>query len=98
MTDVSRLPAVVAENWDWQMRGACRGMDAAVFFHFDNERGLVRRHREESAKEICSRCPVRAECLEHAISTEETYGIWGGLGEDALRRLIAAKRRSPAPE
>lgn len=31
------------------------------------------------AKRICARCPVRAECLEHALATNEHEGIWGGL-------------------
>lgn len=35
---------------------------------------------EEIAKGICERCPVRAKCLEYAMSTRVT-GIWGGTTE-----------------
>lgn len=31
------------------------------------------------AKRICEGCPVKAECLDHAITHRETAGIWGGL-------------------
>jgi hypothetical protein len=37
-----RLPAPVAEIWDWQLRGVCRGLDGNLFFHPDHERGPVR--------------------------------------------------------
>ena len=33
MADTRRLPVPVTDIWDWQMRGACRGMDSALFFH-----------------------------------------------------------------
>lgn len=31
------------------------------------------------AKSVCARCPVREQCLEHAVDTNERWGIWGGL-------------------
>jgi WhiB family redox-sensing transcriptional regulator len=93
MAELSRLPVVVAESWEWQLQGACRGMDAAAFFHSDNERGMARRAREERAKQICGHCPVRAQCLNHAVEVRETHGIWGGLGEAELRKLVAERTR-----
>ncbi|GAA2667240.1 WhiB family transcriptional regulator [Actinosynnema pretiosum subsp. pretiosum] len=91
--ELSRLPVPVAESWDWQLEGLCRGMDSALFFHTPNERGSSRQNREARAKEICGRCPVRRQCREHALEVEETYGIWGGLGESELRKLIAVRHR-----
>jgi len=44
------------------------------------------------AKRTCMACPVRAACLEHAITAGEEYGIWGGVGQKELRRLIRARR------
>ncbi|MBB5960214.1 WhiB family redox-sensing transcriptional regulator [Saccharothrix tamanrassetensis] len=88
MPELSRLPQPVAESWDWQLKGLCRGMDSALFFHSPNERGAAREHREARAKAVCARCPVVVECRDHALTVEETYGIWGGLGESELRRLI----------
>lgn len=44
------------------------------------------------AKRTCMACPVRTACLEHAITAGEEYGIWGGVGQQELRRLIRARR------
>lgn len=32
-----------------------------------------------TAREICSRCPARQECLEYALKYRGMYGIWAGL-------------------
>ncbi|MEU5694934.1 WhiB family transcriptional regulator [Actinosynnema sp. NPDC020468] len=93
MPELSRLPEPVSESWDWQLRGSCRGMDTALFFHTPNERGSARQARESRAKQICAACPVRQECRAHALAVEETYGIWGGLGESELRALISRNHR-----
>ncbi|WP_199444265.1 WhiB family transcriptional regulator [Umezawaea beigongshangensis] len=93
MTSTTRLPKPVSESWDWQMDGLCRGQNSAVFFHPDNERGSARSARESRAKEICNHCPVLAQCRSHALEAQEPYGVWGGMGEDERRRLIASSRR-----
>ncbi len=67
MNDRAELPILVSESWDWQVRAACQGMDASMFFHPENERGCSRRRREEQAKRICSDCPARQECLGWAL-------------------------------
>lgn len=30
------------------------------------------------AKRVCAECPVRAACLDHALTYNEQHGIWGG--------------------
>ena len=37
MTNVTRLPGPIADVWDWQLEGNCRGMDSAFFFHPEGE-------------------------------------------------------------
>lgn len=81
MTQISRLPGSVAHRWDWQLEGACRTSDPDTFFHPEGERGPRRRAREAAAKAVCSSCPVAAECLEHALTVREPFGVWGGLSE-----------------
>ncbi|MFG3136061.1 WhiB family transcriptional regulator [Streptomyces sp. NPDC048211] len=44
------------------------------------------------AKRVCMACPVRRQCLNYAVDAEERWGIWGGLGQQELRRLIRARR------
>lgn len=89
MANVSRLPGPIADIWDWQLLGACRGRDSAQFFHPDGERGLSRNKREAKAKSVCAACPVRAECAAHALSVREPYGVWGGFSESERLRLLA---------
>lgn len=79
MTDVSRLPAPVASSYEWQLQGACRGADAALFFLPEAARGSHKARRERAAKAICARCPVITPCAEFAFATREPYGVWGGL-------------------
>lgn len=48
------------------------------------------------AKSLCGGCPVRAQCLEGALSRQEPAGVWGGeLFEDG--RPIAKKRKAGRP-
>ena len=92
MSDVSRLPVVVADEWDWQLEGACRGFDSSLFFHTDNERGFAREMRESRAKAICGSCPVLQQCREHALTVQEPYGVWGGLSESERQQLLHSHR------
>lgn len=81
------LPPAVAESWDWQLEAACRGADPGAFFYLDNERGEARGTRIRAAKLICRSCPVRSECLKHALDSHEHHGVWGGLTEEERRIL-----------
>ncbi|WP_420035155.1 WhiB family transcriptional regulator [Streptomyces sp. cg28] len=92
MADFSRLPGPNADLWDWQLLAACRGVDSSLFFHPEGERGAARSARETSAKEVCMRCPVRAECAAHALQVREPYGVWGGLTEDEREELMGRAR------
>jgi WhiB family redox-sensing transcriptional regulator len=89
MSNVRRLPGPIADIWDWQRLGACRGRDSAQFFHPDGERGSSRSRREARAKAVCVTCPVRAECAAHALTVREPYGVWGGFSEAERLRLLA---------
>jgi WhiB family redox-sensing transcriptional regulator len=89
MTNVTRLPGPIADVWDWQRLGLCRGRDSAQFFHPDGERGASRGRREAAAKAVCRACPVRAQCAAQALSSHEPYGVWGGFTEAERLRLLA---------
>ena len=39
------------------------------------------------ARRLCGRCPVRAECLEAALSNDEEFGVWGGVSAEERRQL-----------
>ncbi|MFJ1754767.1 WhiB family transcriptional regulator [Kitasatospora sp. NPDC088134] len=94
MTVISRLPGATEEEWDWQLRGACRSADARLFFHPPGERGQAHDDRDRAAKAVCARCPVRERCLGHALETRERYGIWGGRTEEERQSLLRRHRRN----
>ena len=94
MADIRRLPVPVTNNWDWQAKGACRGMDSSHFFHAERERGPSRATREERAKQVCRSCPVLEECRRHALTVQEPYGVWGGQTEAERLALIRASRHA----
>jgi WhiB family redox-sensing transcriptional regulator len=79
VADTRKLLRPVASAWEWQLRGACRDMDSAAFFHPDRERGPARTHRDAQAKRVCHRCPVIVQCREYALGVQEPFGVWGGL-------------------
>lgn len=73
----------------WQIKAACRGPQAAVFFppsYF--ERKDEKLEREARAKAICAQCVVREPCLEFALSIREPHGIWGGRNELERKSLL----------
>jgi WhiB family redox-sensing transcriptional regulator len=81
LTNPGRLPGPILEEWDWQLTGACRDADAALFFSAEGERGSRRESREAAAKAVCRRCPVRGKCAAHALAAGEAHGVWGGMSE-----------------
>ena len=78
-------------SWGWQDDAACRGEDLVLFFGPDGERPAQKDVRERKAKAICAQCPVRAACLDYALTRPEKYGTWGGLNED--ERASERRRR-----
>ncbi len=79
-------------NLTWQSGAGCRGSDANLFFaptHAESKE--ERTARETRAKAICSECSVRLACLDFALATRESHGIWGGLNELERRHAIERK-------
>lgn len=65
----------------WQ-DAACLGGDPSLWFDYDAE-------SRRAAKAICAGCPIRVECLAHALATPELFGVWGGKDERERRRILA---------
>lgn len=73
----------------WQDRAECKRADANLFFTPSYlERKEDREARELLAKSVCAHCPVRAACLNFALSTREAHGVWGGTGEIERRHIM----------
>jgi WhiB family redox-sensing transcriptional regulator len=69
------------------MLGACRGLDASIFYPDTEEEA-------EIAQQVCSECSVREACLEFALARREKVGVWGGATERERRRILRHRRRS----
>lgn len=65
---------------EWADLALCPQTDPDLFY--PEKGGSVR-----EAKQVCARCPVRAECLEYALENDERFGIWGGESERDRRKL-----------
>ena len=50
------------------------------FFFPEEPERATRLMIENTAKEVCERCPIRLQCLDYAKSTRVS-GIWGGTTE-----------------
>jgi WhiB family redox-sensing transcriptional regulator len=73
----------------WQLKAACRGPQAEVFFPPPGiEHKEDRIDREREARAICRTCSVRRPCLDYALRIREPHGIWGGLNETERKQLI----------
>jgi len=76
----------------WQVRAACRGPASTLFFPPNvSERRDERERRESRAKAICAACPVRRDCLDHALRGRELHGIWGGMNEAERRDRLGLR-------
>lgn len=88
----------VVDEWNWQLAGACRGMDVEAFFLPAGERRRSKQRRIEAAKLTCQDCPVIAQCRAYALRTREPYGVWGGLSEEDRAEILGVDNlRYPAP-
>ena len=73
----------------WQVKAACRGPQATVFFPPSTfERKDEKQDRERRAKAICATCAVKQPCLDYAMRIREQHGIWGGLSESERKRQL----------
>ena len=84
-------------TWDdanWRDNAACRHADPELFFPVGTTGDAI--DDTEAAIGLCRRCPVRAQCLEFAMVTNQRDGIWGAMSEEDRRRMrsawVAARR------
>lgn len=91
MNDPYNMPTEPLPAESWRSQALCAQIDSEIFF--PDKGGSTK-----DAKQICSLCPVRLECLQTALDREERFGVWGGLSERERRRLNAPRRpKIPAP-
>lgn len=67
----------------WHLKSACADPDISADIWFEDA---------DTARRICSGCPVRNACLQYAMEAEEEsgerlHGVWGGLSPIQRQRL-----------
>lgn len=72
---------------EWAAEAACRGWPTRWWYpDWRNEQAREAKISTAAALHICrDLCPVRNECLEHAVRYREP-GVWGGTTEAERRR------------
>lgn len=68
---------------DWASQAACRTLQPDELF--------VRGAEQNKAKQVCTGCSVRAECLAEALDNQIEWGVWGGMTERERRALLKRK-------
>ena len=58
--------------------------------------GRGQSEQSQRAKALCALCEVKKSCLDIAMTTNEHYGVWGGMSE--VERRQERKRRRLATE
>jgi WhiB family transcriptional regulator, redox-sensing transcriptional regulator len=92
----------------WTDKAECVNVDPEVFYptiindageeEFDDgtiweKFGDTSEYYDE-ARSICDMCPVKAQCLKHAMENKERFGMWGGLTPIERRRIERNERRA----
>ena len=77
------MPAGGTTSIDWRHSARCRDEDPDTLF--------VQGAQQRDVREVCRACPVRTECLAHALDNRIRFGVWGGMTERERRALL--KRR-----
>lgn len=73
---------------EWVEKARCKEVGTETFYPEKSDHIGSRK-----ARAICSRCEVKAECLEYGINEE--HGIWGGL-TSVERRHLRKQRKAIA--
>ncbi|MEV5875211.1 WhiB family transcriptional regulator [Streptomyces sp. NPDC052101] len=77
----------------WRDHAACRDEDPDLFFPVGTTGPA--QVQTEQAKAVCAHCPVREPCLDWALGTGQSMGIWAGTTELERRALHRRARFRP---
>lgn len=72
-------------DYSWRTNAICRDTDPELFFPVGTTGQALLQIAK--AKGVCCQCPVKVECLDFAMETNQDTGIWGGTSEEERRKL-----------
>lgn len=86
----------VNQKAEWMQQAACTGL--TDLFYAEESDGDTTAVVAE-AKNICNNyCPVKKECLDFAMATNEQFGVWGGTSPKDRRKLRKLTGKQIAPQ
>ncbi|WP_300015126.1 WhiB family transcriptional regulator [Pseudonocardia sp.] len=80
MSELASSSSAQRHRWNWRAAARCRTTDADGLF--------VTGAQQREARMFCRSCPVRTECLAHALDERIEFGVWGGMTERERRALL----------
>ena len=89
--------ALANAEYGWRAEALCRDTDPELFFPIGTTGAAL--VQIEQARAVCRQCPVQADCLDFALTTNQDSGIWGGTSEEerrVLRREFVARQKAVA--
>jgi WhiB family redox-sensing transcriptional regulator len=89
--------ALANAEYGWRAEALCRDTDPELFFPIGTTGAAL--VQIDHARAVCRQCPVQADCLDFALSTNQDSGIWGGTSEEerrVLRREYVARQKAVA--
>ena len=89
--------ALANAEYGWRTEALCRDTDPELFFPIGTTGAAL--VQIEQARAVCRQCPVQADCLDFALTTNQDSGIWGGTSEEerrVLRREFVARQKAVA--
>lgn len=76
----------------WHFKALCAGMEDERFFGKKDlrVRPSLTLTELKKAQELCWECPVYRECITHALTKPEEYGVWGGTSRNMRLKILKA--------
>lgn len=73
---------------DWQKQAHCAGVGVGYYFGEETEQPTMSIRQVRAASKLCDVCPVFIDCLTHALTVREEYGVWAGTSGRVRRRIF----------
>jgi WhiB family transcriptional regulator, redox-sensing transcriptional regulator len=80
---------------DWRNQAECLKVDPELFFPV-GETSPNDKQQIKDALAVCAMCRVTDQCLDYALTNNQTIGVWGGLSANkrqSLKRRAAILRK-----
>ena len=85
MSILAQSLALGSADYSWRVNANCRDTDPELFFPIGTTGQALLQIAK--AKEVCSGCAVKSQCLDFALETNQDSGIWGGTSEEERRNI-----------